>query len=65
MAATVVYRSLDPSEAPIAFRKLLLCRMSRITIMSVRRMLSEREIDMYEMLKLPQVVVSASGPDAW
>ena len=34
---------------PIAVRMLLVCKMSRVTIMRVRRMLSESEIEKYEI----------------
>ena len=40
-----VYNPLELSEAPMALRTFLLCRMSRVTIMSVRVMLSESEIE--------------------
>ena len=45
MVAIVLYNPLIPAEDPVAMRTFLPCRMSRMTIMRVRRMLSEREIE--------------------
>lgn len=63
--AVVEYSPLAPSEAPIAFRTFLMCMMSRATIMSVRMMLSEREIEKYEVSKLADRAVLSLVPDPW
>jgi len=47
MVGVVVYNPLIPAGNPMATQMFLPCRMGRTTIMSVRRMLSEIEIDMY------------------
>jgi len=52
MVTTALYNPVSPEGAPIAVRTFLLCRASRITIMSVRRTLSESEIEKYERPKL-------------
>ena len=50
MVMMAVYKPLIADEAPMAFRMFLLCRASRMMIMSVRRTLSEKQIAMYVML---------------
>jgi len=55
MVTTALYSPVNPEGAPIAVRILLLCRTSRITIMSVRRTLSESEIKKYGRPKLMEV----------
>ena len=61
--AAAVCSPLDLSGAPVAFRTFLMCRMSRITIMSVRRMLNEREIEREEVSKLTEMAVPYPVPD--
>ena len=41
MTMMAVYGLLAPAEVSTIFRMFLLCRTSRVTIMSVRRTLSE------------------------
>ena len=48
MVMTVLYNPVNPEGAPMTLRIFLLRRMSRITIMSVRKTLSESEIERYE-----------------
>ena len=47
MVAMVLYNPLIPTGDPVAVRMFLPCRMSRTTIMRVRRMLSESAIEKY------------------
>ena len=47
MVAIVLYNPLIPTGDPVAARTSLPWRTSRTTIMRVRRMLSESEIEMY------------------
>jgi len=47
MVAMVLYSPLIPTGDPVAARTFLPCRTSRTTIMRVRRMLSDNEIEMY------------------
>ena len=61
MVTMAVYNPPAPPEAPIAFRMFLLCRMRRVTIMRLRRILSEREIEKYEVPKLWSMFIC----DAW
>ena len=63
----VLYNPLAPAGAPMAFRMFLLCRMSRDTIMSVRRMLSESEIEKYGTPKLmaTELQMLLSGCEVW
>jgi hypothetical protein len=48
---TALYIPPAPAEVPMAFRMFLWCIPSRMTIMSMRRRLSEREIDQNAMPK--------------
>ena len=57
IAATAVYNLLASVGAPNAFRIFLPWRMSRITIMSVRRTLSEKEIENNGVRKVSEVDV--------
>ena len=52
MVATVLYNLLVPVEYPKAARMFLSCRTSRMTIMRVRRTLSETETERYGRVKL-------------
>ena len=52
MVTTALYNPVTPVEVPIAFRMFLLCRMSRPTIIRVRRILREIEIEKYGTPKL-------------
>lgn len=54
---TAPYNRPAPAEAPMAFRMFRLCRMSRITIMNVRRTLSESETAKYEKSKSSEIAV--------
>jgi len=47
MVATATYNPPNPTRDPVAARTFLPYRTSRTTIMRVRRMLSESEIEMY------------------
>ena len=47
MVMMALYSPVSPLGAPMAVRISLLCRTSRATIMRVRRMLSEIEIEKY------------------
>ena len=47
-----LYNPLIPTGAPMAERMFLLCRASRMTIIRVRRTLSEIEIEKYGRPKL-------------
>ena len=47
MATILLYNLLGLTRGPMACRMLLLCRTSRATMMSVRRTLSETEIEKY------------------
>ena len=58
IVTTAVYSPIAPPEAPMTFRTFLRCMMSRVTIMSVRRMLRERQIEKYEVATLTVVAVS-------
>ena len=51
MVMTVLYSPPIPARAVAAVRVLLLCRISRMMIMRVRRRLSESEIEKYGILK--------------
>ena len=65
MVTRALYNLLGPDRGPIASCKFLLYRKCRMTIMSVRRMSSEREIDWDEM---PKRVLRVSFPmalDGW
>ena len=59
--------TLTLAEAPMVVRVFLLCRMSRVTIMRVRRTLSETEIERDGILGLdtaePRTLLF--GPEAW
>ena len=55
---------LDPFEFPTVFRIFLICRTSRVTIMNMRMMLSEREIEKYEMPMLMEVITLSLTPDS-
>ena len=57
MAATVLYNLLASVGAPKAFRIFLPWRMSRVTIMSVRRTLSKKEIENNGVRKVSEVDV--------
>ena len=48
---TALYRPPIPARAVAGVRVLLLCRISRMMIMRVRRTLSEIEIEKYGILK--------------
>ena len=52
MVTMALYNPVAPEGASMAVRIFLLCKTSRITIMSVRRMLSEREMEKYGRPKL-------------
>jgi len=45
MVEIVLYNLLIPARVPVAVRTFLACRMSRMTIIRVRRTLSETEIE--------------------
>ena len=45
MVAMILYNLLVSDGDPVAVRSVLPCRTSRVTIIRVRRMLSETEID--------------------
>jgi len=47
MVETALYSPLIPAADPVAARMFLPCRASRTTIIRVRRMLSETEIERY------------------
>ena len=47
MVTISLYNLLGLARGPMASRMLLLCRTSRATMMSVRRTLSETEIEKY------------------
>ena len=47
MVETVLYHPLIPARYPVAVRMVLPCRTSRVTIIRVRRTLSETEIERY------------------
>lgn len=47
MALTAWHNPLAMNEVPMVFRMLMICRVSRVTIMNVRRMLSGTEIEKY------------------
>ena len=47
MVTMALYNSPAPAATPIALRMFLLCRTSRVTIMVVRRRLSEEETAKY------------------
>jgi len=47
MVTMALYNPEAPEGAPIAVRMFLPCRMSRVTIKSVRRTLRETEIEKY------------------
>ena len=47
MVTIVLYNPLIPLADPVAARTFFPCRMSRTTIMRVRIMLSESEIERY------------------
>ena len=47
MLTVVLYNSPAPDEAPMAFRIFLLCRVSRVTSMVVRRQLRKVETAKY------------------
>ena len=47
MVAMVLYNPLIPAEDPVAARTFLPCRTSRMTIMRVRRTLSEPDNERY------------------
>ena len=47
MVEIVLYNLLVPVRDPVAVRTFLPCRMSRMTIIRVRRTLSETEIERY------------------
>ena len=49
MVTTALYTPPAPPRAPRAFRMFRLCMMSRVTIMRVRMMLREIEIEKYGM----------------
>ena len=51
MAAIALYNPPIPAVDSVATGNLLPCKISRTTIMSVRRMLSETEIEKYGRLK--------------
>ena len=63
MVTTVLYIPPVRSGDPMTFRMSLLCRMSRTTIMIVRRMLSERESEKYEIPNFRAWGVVSSGRD--
>ena len=44
----VLYNPVNPEGASVTVRMFLMCKTRRITIMSVRRMLSETEMEKYE-----------------
>ena len=52
MVTMVLYIPSDATRFPVAFRRFLLCKTTRAMIMSVRRMLSEREIKKYGIKRL-------------
>jgi len=52
MVEIVLYNPLIPIRDPVTVRMFLPCRMSRMTIIRVRRTLSETEIEMYGIPKL-------------
>jgi len=60
-----VYGPLVASKAPMNFRKSLRCAMSLMTIMSVRRMGSERAIEKYRVPRFVHVtlLVLVSDPN--
>ena len=60
MVAMALYNPLIPAAEPAATRTFLLCRMSRMTIIRVRRTLSETEIERYRRPK--SRVVEAREP---
>jgi len=49
MVETVLYNPVIPAADPVAARMFLPCRASRMTIIKVRRILSETEIERYGM----------------
>ena len=51
-----LHKPLIPGGAPTAMRMFLLCRTSRVTIMSVRRMLRATEIEKYGRPNLKAIV---------
>ena len=61
-----VHNLLIPVGPPVAVRMLLLCRTRRMTIMRVRRTLSETETERCRKLKRETVGVRGSfRPQAW
>ena len=62
--AAAVCSPPDPSEALVAFRIFLICTMRRMIIMCVRRMLSERQIERYEVSRLTEVMVENLVPES-
>ena len=60
MVAMVLYNSLIPAGDPVAARTFLPCRTSWTTIMRVRRVLSETEIEKYRMLDKRSLIFSLS-----
>lgn len=62
MVLIVLYNPSDVTRGPEVFRRFLRRRMSRTTIISVRRMLSERELVKYGMPRLTDLVYCC---EAW
>jgi len=52
MVEIVLYNLPIPASGPVAVRTFLACRMSRMTIIRVRRTLSETEIERYATLDM-------------
>lgn len=67
MVTMVSYNPLALAVVPIAFRTFLLCRTSRIMIISVRSALSATEIEKHEMLKATSIAPQfpLSLDEAW
>ena len=65
IATIVVYSPSELSETPMALRRFLRCRISRVTIMSVRMMLSERETKKYEVAKWIMALASSDIVETW
>ena len=67
MIRTAWYNPLALIGTPMVFQMLMICRLSRETITSVRRMLSEPETEKYGRAKhmAPEFQMLLSGCKAW
>ena len=67
MIRTAWYNPLALIGTPMVFRMLMICRLSRETIISVRRMLSETETEKYGRPKhmAPEFQMLLFGCETW